>query len=161
MSGSNSGRGGGVWNQIEQFINDKLSSMSQAGNAASPFLQQPDWVQNVVRDVLSRATGGRGRADSRNSGASAPTVSTEVFETHRQVIVKIKLPPKEDPRALQVLVRSDRIKLLGLPGGDPKFIPLPAPVVPRSARARYREGTLEVYARKRRRGPYVDTYVEY
>jgi hypothetical protein len=161
MSGSNSGRGGGMWNQIEKFISDKLSVINPTGDFASQFLQQPEWVQNIVRDallqVLPRELGRRGGT----AGGSASKMSTEVFETHRQVIAKIKLPRKENLRALQVLVRSDRIKLLCLPGGEPAFIPLPSPVVASSARARLREGVLEVYARKRKKGAYVDTYVEY
>lgn len=164
MSGTNSGRGGGIWNQIEQFITDKLNFMNPTGDAAKQFLQQPDWVQNIVREALSKALPGglaKPKPKSRISGVERPNVSTEVFETHREIIAKIKLPPKENPRMLQVMVRSDRIKLLGLPGGEPLFVPLPAPVVARSARARCRDGTLEVYARKRKKGAYFDTYVDY
>jgi hypothetical protein len=164
MSGSNSGRsaGGGMWNQIEKFISDKLSVINPTGNVAAQFLQQPEWVQNIVRDALFQTLpgGGPGRRIG-TAGVSASKISTEVFETHRQVIAKIKLSRKENPRALQVLVRSDRIKLLGLPGGEPVYIPLPSPVVASSARARFREGVLEVYALKRKKGVYVDTYVEY
>ncbi|WP_052487710.1 Hsp20/alpha crystallin family protein [Gordoniibacillus kamchatkensis] len=170
MSAANNSRGGGgMWSEIEKFISDKLSFMNPSGNIAGQFLNQPDWVQNIVRDALSKALpgglamGGLARKDGGRKAVTSekPRISTEVFETHRDIIAKIKLPPKENPRALQVLVRSDRIKLLGLPGGEPTFISLPAPVVANSARARYREGTLEVYARKRKKGNYFDTYVEY
>jgi hypothetical protein len=155
-----------MWNQIEKFIADKLSFMNPQGGAAAQFLQQPEWVQNIVRDALSSALpggllkpgarGGSGRTGARPSG-----VATEVFETHRQVIAKIKLPQKENARALQVLVRSDTVKLIGLAGGEPLLIRLPVPVVARSARARFRERVLEVYMQKRKKGRYIETFVEY
>jgi hypothetical protein len=142
--------------------------MSPGGGAAAQFLQQPEWVQNIVRDALSSALpGGLQPSPSRSGRGSGKAtmrpshVSTEVFETHRQVIAKIQLPSKEHARALQVLVRSDAIKLIGLSGGEPVLIRLPAPVVARSARARFRERVLEVYAQKRKKGRYIETFVEY
>jgi hypothetical protein len=155
-----------MWNQIEKFIADKLSFMSPGSGVAGQFLQQPDWVQSIVRDALSSALPGGllppGTRSRKGGTATQPSgVSTEVFETHRQVIAKIKLPSKENARALQVLVRSDTIKLIGLAGGEPLLIRLPAPVVARSARARFRERVLEVYVQKRKKGRYIETFVEY
>jgi hypothetical protein len=154
-----------MWNQIEKFIADKLSFMSPGGDTAAQILQ-PEWVQNIVRDALSSALPGGlmaqgGRGAGGRTGSRPSSVATEVFETHRQVIAKIKLPPKENARALQVLVRSDTVKLIGLNGGEPLLIRLPVPVVARSARARFRERVLEVYMQKRKKGRYIETFVEY
>ena len=38
---------------------------------------------------------------------------TEIFETHEHVIIKVKIAKEEDPRALQVFVKSNQIKLTG------------------------------------------------
>lgn len=160
MSGNGKAKPNGfVWDQIEKFINDKLSMMNPFGKAAAEsFMQnQPDWVERLVGQVLERTLP---RTTKSSGTKTAVGVSSEVFETHRHVIAKIKLPPKVHPRALQVMVRSDRIKLLGLLGGEPHYIRLPAPVLSRTARAHYREGILQVQARKRRKGAYHEAYIE-
>ncbi|MFC0211606.1 Hsp20/alpha crystallin family protein [Paenibacillus chartarius] len=165
--GVRQGTGAGIWDQIEKFIEGKLSFMNPGGPAAAQFLQQPEWVQDIVRQALLRTLpdGGGKRKTVHAEANTKPerkqhALSPEVFETHRSVIARVKLPPKENPRALQVLVRSDRIKLLGLAGGEPVFIALPAAVVAKSARARCREGVLEICARKRKKGMYYEAYVE-
>lgn len=160
MSGNGNAKPGGfVWDQIEKFINDKLSMMNPFGKAAADgFMQkQPDWVERLISQVLDRTL-----PKSAKSPGVKPNggVSAEVFETHRHVIAKIKLPSKEIPKALQVLVRTDRIKLLGLENDEPYFIELPSPVMARTARALIREGVLQVQARKRKKGPYHETYIE-
>jgi hypothetical protein len=165
MSGKGNAKPSGfVWDQIEKFINDRLSMMNPFGKAAADsFMQKhPDWVERLVGQVLDRTLPKPLKPSAEKpSGSTKPAaVSTEVFETHQHVIAKIKLPRKEHPRALQVMVRSDRIKLLGLLGGEPYYIQLPAPVLASTARAKFKEGILQVQARKRKKGAYRETYIE-
>jgi HSP20 family molecular chaperone IbpA len=146
---------GFIWNQVEKMINDRLSAYLNSAER-SDILGKPAWVENYVQKFLSKAL----PSAVGSTGNGGGRVSFEVFETHDHVIAKIKLPAKENPRALQVFVRSDRIKLVGLLNGKSEHIPLPAQVAPKTAKARFKNGVLQVQVRKRRsKEPYHEVYV--
>jgi HSP20 family molecular chaperone IbpA len=68
----------------------------------------------------------------------------ETFETHHWVIVQIKLPKKQHPKNLRVLVNAHHIKIKGQTEGEGQLIKLPCSVVPTAAKAQFKQGILEI-----------------
>ncbi len=142
------------WDQIEKFVGQRLP-FKEKGQS---LLDNMSWVEGYVQDVLKKALPG----SQSSISSSSDSISTEVFETHTHVIVKVKLPKEEDPRALQVFVKSAQVKLTGLISGSYKIIKLPALVVPRTATARYKQRMLQIQIRKRgRKESYHEAYIRY
>ncbi|NEW08022.1 hypothetical protein GK047_18645 [Paenibacillus sp. SYP-B3998] len=128
------------WEQIEKFLGQKLPF----GEKGQTFLDNMTWVEGYVQDMLKKAMPGMDASISSPGG-----ISSEIFETHEHVIIKVKLSKEEDPKAIQVFVKSNQIKLLGFINGKNRIIKLPSLVLPKTVRVRYKQPTLEIKARKR------------
>jgi HSP20 family molecular chaperone IbpA len=143
------------WENIEKFLGSKLPfNLKDKGQS---MLDNISWVENYVQDVLKRAM------PKMDAGtASRDDVPLEVFETHEHVIVQVKLPKEEDPRALQVFIKSNQVKLTGFLKEGSRIIKLPALVAPRTARARYKPRTLQIQIRKRgNKESYHEAYIRF
>lgn len=140
------------WEHVEKFLGQKLPF----GEKGQTFLDNMTWVEGYVQDTLKKAMPGM------NASISSRETGAEIFETHEHVIIKVKIPKGEDPRALQVFVKSNQLKLTGFLSGSGKIVKLPALVLPRTARASYKQRQLQIRVRKRGlKEGYVETYIRY
>jgi HSP20 family molecular chaperone IbpA len=130
------------WGNFEKLFDQKIP-LKEKGQS---MLDNMSWVENYIQDVLKKAMPKLGAEVTSGTEEGS---QFEVFETHDHVIVQVKLHKEENPRALQVFVKSNQLKLTGLLKEGTKFIKLPALVAPRTARARYKPRTLQIQIRKR------------
>ncbi|GIQ67866.1 hypothetical protein DUZ99_03095 [Xylanibacillus composti] len=72
----------------------------------------------------------------------------EVFETHRLVVVRANVPDPARLDHMRIRLSENVLLLEGLRREEVR-LPLPAAVKPRTARAVYRDGVLQITARKR------------
>ncbi|OCT15958.1 hypothetical protein A8709_10075 [Paenibacillus pectinilyticus] len=141
------------WEQVEKFLGQKLP-FAEKGQT---FLDNMTWAEGYVQDMLKKAMPGFD-ANISTSGS----IGTEIFETHEHVIIKVKIAKDEDPRALQVFVKSSQIKLTGFVNGKPRIIKLTTLVLPRTANVRYKQRLLEIKVRKRAlKENYHEAYIRY
>ncbi|WP_042162722.1 Hsp20/alpha crystallin family protein [Paenibacillus gorillae] len=115
------------------------------------LLKEPDWVEQFVRKMMTKAL--PEAAGAMSSQGDDPSF----FETHHFVIVKFPLPPGVNRDELRLYVREDRIRIEGLPENRTETVKLPKPVKPRICRALVKNGILQVKLRKR---PGARTYYE-
>ncbi|MFC5450768.1 Hsp20/alpha crystallin family protein [Paenibacillus aestuarii] len=142
------------WEQIEKFLGQKLPF----GEKGQTFLDNMSWVEGYVQDMLKKAMPNT----EVNTSSRAGSTSTETFETHEHVIVKVKLPKDEDPRAMRVFVKSNQIKITGYLSGKKKTVKLPTLVLPRSTRVTYKQRILEIRVRKSGlKEHYVEAFIRF
>lgn len=138
------------WEQVEKFLGQKLPF----GEKGQTFLDNMTWVEGYVQDMLKKAMPGM--------DASISSHESEIFETHEHVIIKVKIAKDENPRALQVFVKSNQIKLTGFLSGKNRMIKLPTLVLPRTARVSYKQRQLQIKVRKRGlKENYTEAYIRY
>lgn len=79
------------------------------------------------------------------------------FETHDHVIVQVLIPGGQGSFSLKLLLNSYSLSIKNLPGttGD-LTIPLPAPVKAKTAKAHYKNQTLEIVMDKRSEEPLTE-----
>ncbi|MFX3633629.1 MAG: Hsp20/alpha crystallin family protein [Candidatus Pristimantibacillus sp.] len=126
------------WDDLEQWLKGQ-----KLPNKGFDMLREPDWVEQFVRKMMTKALPGAADAIVEHSGGAT------FFETHHFVIVKFPLPAKVDRNELRVFVREDRIRIEGLPESRIETIKLPKPVKPQICKALVKEGILQVKLRKR------------
>lgn len=143
------------WDQIEKFLGEKFPAAAK--ERAQSFVDNMSWIEGYVQDMLKKTMPAMDAETSSND-----EVSVETFETHEHVITQVKLPKEENPRALQVFVKSSHLKLVGFLNGTPRIIKLPSLVLPRTARARYKQRILQIKVRKRgTKEDYHEAYVRF
>jgi HSP20 family molecular chaperone IbpA len=143
------------WENIEKLLGEKFSSAAK--NQGQSLLDNMSWVENYVQDMLKKAMPHMDAGVSTQRGKPV-----EIFETHEHVIVQVKLPNEDDPKALQVFIKSNQVKLTGFIKDNPLLIKLPALVLPRTARARYKPRILQIQIRKRgQKESYHEAYIRY
>jgi hypothetical protein len=130
------------WENFEKLFGQKLPFQEKGQS----LLDNMAWVENYIQDTLKKAMP---KLEAGIFSGSSESSQFDVFETHDHVIVKVKLNKEENPRALQVFVKSNQVKLTGFLKGDSKIIKLPTLVAPRTARVRYKQQTLQIQIRKR------------
>uniref|UniRef100_A0A4Y8Q3A7 Uncharacterized protein n=2 Tax=Paenibacillus athensensis TaxID=1967502 RepID=A0A4Y8Q3A7_9BACL len=139
------------WEQIEKFLGQKLPFGVKGQN----LLDNMSWIEGYVQDMLKKAMP-QGTVSSHQASA------VEVVETHDHIIVQAKLGKEENPRAMQVFVKSNAVKITGYLNGERQIVKLPALVLPRTAKARYKQRMLQVQIRKRGlQEGYQETYIRY
>lgn len=128
------------WDDLERWMEgQKLPKGFEA-------MQEPDWVEQFVRKLMTKAL------PDAAGVLPNPASAASTFETHHFVIVKFKLPLGTLQENLQLLVKSDKIKIQGLPDGRAETVKLPRPIHPRHCRALVKDGVLQVKLRKREDG---------
>ncbi|MFD1955886.1 Hsp20/alpha crystallin family protein [Paenibacillus thailandensis] len=128
------------WDELERWME------GQKLPKGFEVLREPDWVEQFVRKLMTKAL------PDAAGVMPGPPPSVSTFETHHFVIVKFKLPPGTRQQDLQLLVKSDKVKIQGLPEGKTETVKLPAPVLPRKCRALAKDGILQIKLRKRLNG---------
>jgi HSP20 family molecular chaperone IbpA len=140
------------WDQIEKFVGQRMPFRGKGQS----FLDNMSWIEEYVQGVLKKAI-----PSGPPNILPKDDIETEVFETHTHVIVQVKLEKEEDPHALQVYVKSGQVKVTGLLSGY-RIIKLPTLVLPKTARARYKQRILQIEIRKRgRKESYQEAYIRY
>lgn len=141
------------WSSFEKHLNEQLSALSEG--PAGRLFKDNNWIGSLMQDVMKKA------APSQVAHTFAGSHS-EVFETHGNVFVRLKLPENANPRAIQVYIAANSVKLDGLPGGRSQIIRLPVPVLPKSGKATYKNGVLQIQMRKSGDNEkYHETYVSF
>lgn len=116
-----------------------------------------NWISDTVQNAINRYIDREMKAKFPYS-VFGRTLGYDVFETHRSVIVRIRLPSDIHPRELDTAISCHKVRIR-LPSGETQVIALPRAVNPKRARALFRNGILEL--RLPRTGePYHPVYVE-
>lgn len=138
------------WKSFEQFFGGKFPL------AQSELNKNTAWVDQVVKDVMTKAFP---QVDASKLGA---LYQTEVFETHNNVIVKIRIPDREQARSISVFAAMNHVKLDGGDSGKKQTIRLSSPVVPESCKAVYKGGVMQLHMKKwKRKKPPHEVYVRF
>lgn len=127
------------FSRFEEWMNRSFSFLKE-DLAAAPFAAFPFPVGKVVQDALDRAF--RGAFVLRKPVRSNVSRS-EVFETHRSLIVRVFLPAGVRQDRVRTLVGTHRLRIEWPPDGRCE-VPLSRPVNPRKSRAAIKNGVLEV-----------------
>ncbi|MCF2937479.1 Hsp20/alpha crystallin family protein [Paenibacillus alkaliterrae] len=124
------------WDDLEQWME------GQRLPRGFELLREPDWVEQYVRKMMTKAL-------PEAAGAMIGKGLATFSETRHFVLVKINLPEGYEREQLKLLVREDRLRLEGLPGGKNETIKLPKLVKPRVCETLLKNGLLRVKLKKR------------
>lgn len=99
-----------------------------------------EWLERVVQDALTQ---------------NIPTESKELyphtlFETHKSVIVRIKLPHSVNPELLRLYVGATSLRIEGFPNLLEKKVQLPCEVNRVGIRSTFKDEILEIRMVKKR-----------
>lgn len=120
------------WSQFQNFF------QRQSPPGAKAFTEDLSWVEQMVRTSVDQAM-----------KAVPQLIRQEVFETHRHVIIKLQVPKRGVLDEWRLLL-NDYHLLVKMAHGKEERITFPVAVVPSTARARYKDGILQIQVRKRR-----------
>jgi HSP20 family molecular chaperone IbpA len=138
--------------QMEKFFGRNFPFSQQ--DQGDQLMSDTSWVDTYVQDVLKNVMTSAQFPSSYKS-------PTEVFETLKSVIVKVAIPDSMNPNEIQVFIKSDQVKLEGLPDGKITVIKLPWMVIPKSGIVRFKRGALQISIRKRMDNEqYHEAYVQ-
>ncbi|MFD0680060.1 MULTISPECIES: hypothetical protein [unclassified Paenibacillus] len=127
------------WHEIETLLGSKLPGLPTSKQM--DLLKDTSWIEEYVQNILEKTMPKQGVKKIVRSKA-------EVFETHYHVIVKTPISYENNP---VVKVRTDLIKIEEmLDNKKHQLIRLPCLVVPSTARATYKEGSLQIKIRKKK-----------
>lgn len=106
------------------------------------------WVDRYVKGVLADAVPAAAAAGSQAAPPAAvskqSSLACNVFETHRALIVRIRLSADDEPRDIRLLATPNELKVAGLAGGEEKTVKLPLPVRVDGAKAICKQRIVEV-----------------
>ncbi|TYP72711.1 hypothetical protein BCM02_108366 [Paenibacillus methanolicus] len=123
------------WEELEKWMKgQKLPS-------GFDLFRDPSWVENYVRGMVSKALPA--------VGSALGTGVADVSETKRYVTVVYPVDAGADLSRLRVLVREDKMRIDGLPGGKSETVKLPTLVLPDRATAILEGNALTVKMLKR------------
>ncbi|MGZ7441524.1 Hsp20/alpha crystallin family protein [Paenibacillus sp. TH7-28] len=126
------------WEEFEKQMLEQFPFLPKnftQGNPARNF----SWVGDFVQKQLQKSM----PADFNIPIFNNKTANYDLYETHRNLIVR--LPVSEDFSLDQTKVSVNRNKLrIVLPSGEKREIQLKKQVNPKQARAKYKEGILEI-----------------
>ena len=110
------------------------------------------WLNDYIQSVLRKARTGADAGTGTNAGTvmeKKETLRTDVSKNDKFVTVRIWLPANAALKDVRLFAAPDRVKLTGLPNGRKHAVKLPALVLPRSGKADWNEGKLQVRFRRR------------
>lgn len=128
------------WQRFADAFGDQFPFSAKASIGDLSWIEP--YVQNILKQSLPNAE------TSRYEPSFAPW-KYELFDTITHVMMKLEIPDKTRARNTRVLVGTHQIHLEEGTGVRQTSIPLPAPVVPESGRAIYKEGVLQIQLKKR------------
>ncbi|MFB9330614.1 hypothetical protein ACFFSY_32115 [Paenibacillus aurantiacus] len=125
------------WEELEKWMR------GQKLPTGFDLFRDPSWVENYVRGMVSKALPAVGNA--------LGTGVADVTETSRYVTIVYPVDAGSDLSQLRVLVREDKMRIDGLPGGKSETVKLPHLVLPERAAAVLEGNSLIVKIPKRPR----------
>ncbi|SDC77126.1 hypothetical protein SAMN02799630_01440 [Paenibacillus sp. UNCCL117] len=127
------------WKQFEQFFGGKMPL------APTPSIPGDlSWIDGYIKDIMKQAM----PQAQVQSQSLKHHFHTEVFDTHRNVIVKVHIPDKSQARKIRVMLNVSTLRLEGLPQDRTQTVRLPSLVSATSCKAVYRNGILQLHMRK-------------
>ncbi|WP_199623242.1 Hsp20/alpha crystallin family protein [Paenibacillus alkalitolerans] len=121
------------WKSFERMLRRKLNAVQNSHSVNDDY----GWTR-LFEDSLERLE------RMRVSG-----LTSDVFETHRSVIVRIHLPQYAAEHRPNISVSPREITISGIPGKMDEKIKLPCIVTPGRNKAALSKGILEIRLRKR------------
>jgi HSP20 family molecular chaperone IbpA len=115
------------------------------------------WLSDVVQNTINKYIDQEMKSKFPHS-VFGNALSYDTFETHRSVIVRLRLPDGLNPRELELSTSCHKVRVKQ-PSGAKQEIPLPKAVSPRKARTSFKNGILELRLPKTRE-PYHPLYVD-
>lgn len=117
------------------------------------------WVGDIVKKSIDRYLNEGLTPNVFNPFASA-SLSYDLFETHRSVIIRLHIPKDVSPHKVRASVNRRKVRI-ELPSGKRQEIRLEKPVNPKRSHAVYKEGILEVRMPKiREPKSFHEVYIE-
>ncbi|CAG5091821.1 MAG: hypothetical protein C6W55_02235 [Thermobacillus sp.] len=149
----------------QQTPAEQWDAFEKAMLEAFPFLPKDftragivdsSWLSDVVQNSINRFIDQEMKSKFPNS-VFGSALNYDTFETHRSVIVRLRLPEDLNPRELEMSISCHKVRIK-LPSGVKQEIPLPKAVSPRKARTTFKGGILELRLPKTRE-PFYPLYV--
>lgn len=119
--------------------------------------RDPSWIGDYVQRLLKQVNLPKVNITPNSA------VDSDVFETHKSVIVRVTVPKAVNPNLIRVWINTHHVRIEGIPDTRQKHtIALPAPVLAKSGRAVFKDGVLEIRIPKysSERG-YKEIYVQF
>jgi len=121
----------------KEFQNDLFSQVPFVGKSWNPKgIEQ--FVERTIRNYLPKSMFAKGGFTPFN----ASPIDYEVFETHRSIFVRCRVPEDVSPRSLRFYATSRKLRIEN--DDQEEEIMLPSEVNPNRTIARYHQGVLEV-----------------
>lgn len=127
------------WKQFEQFFGTKFPFPAQGS------LDDLTWVEPYVQDALNQTLS---KSFTRTKRHPSTPMESETFETVTHVIVKIYISEKAKAKNTKVRAGIYQVRLEEGIGIQKSVISLPAPVIPKSCRAIYKDGIMQLQFKK-------------
>jgi HSP20 family molecular chaperone IbpA len=102
----------------------------------------PKGIENFVHDTLRNYMPKSLFKQAGISSFQSSAVDYNVFETHRSVFVRCRLPAEASPRSFRFYVNRRKLRIES--GDSTEDIPLPADVSANRTIARYENGVVEI-----------------
>ncbi len=143
-----------AWQLAEQFFGGMLpfSDMEKI----SGLLKDSSWLDQLIEETLQQAMPTNSAQSAKSMHAQSADkrydyVDTkDIMETHRSLIIQMKLPDKFNPRLLRLYVSPLSVRVEGLPDGAKRSIELPREIQMVGIRSSYKDNVLEIRLPKRR-----------
>lgn len=119
------------WASMERLFGRDFpfSGLSQSAD------MNPEWLERIIHEAThSQSIATQDKELYKHS----------LYETHKSIIVRIKLPPSLNPELLRVYAGATSLRIEGLPDDSEKKVRLPCEVKSIGIRSSYKDGILEV-----------------
>jgi HSP20 family molecular chaperone IbpA len=142
------------WKLAKQFLGGSFPFSDM--NKLSTLMDDPGWLDRLIEDTIEQAVPQEMKQSSNKTRASADKsqrayINTQdIMETHRSLIIQMKLPSKTDPYRIRLYVAPLSVRIEGLPGDEKRKIELPREIELIGIRSSYKDHTLEIRLPKRR-----------
>lgn len=143
-----------LWDEFEKTMLKAFPFLPR--NFTKTGIADSNWLSDVVQKTVNRYIEQEMKSKFPYS-VFGRSIGYDLFETHRSVILRLRLPEGMNPREPELSISSHKVRIR-LPSGEKQVIPLPKAVNPRQARTTYRDGILELRLPKTRE-PFYPVYV--
>ncbi|MFD2671746.1 hypothetical protein [Marinicrinis sediminis] len=132
------------WDNLEKLLGTSLPLIPKG---IRERIENSGWVESYVQDMLTKMM-----PTSTISSTSPTETNTELqweeFETHKNLILKMRIPETIHPRSVHVQVGRGHVKIYGLPKDGSQIIPLSQTVDHLHCRAFCKNRSLLIRMRK-------------
>jgi HSP20 family molecular chaperone IbpA len=127
------------WETMNQFFNEGFP-FTGISLPTDSMMVDPAWIEKIVQSAFTQSMPSQDKE----------LYTHKIFETHKSVVVRIRLPRSIDPGLLRVYVGSTSLRVEGLPNHSDKKIQLPCEVNKVGIRASFKDEILEIRMAKKR-----------